>query len=149
VAGTLAVAAVGGALLSFGGPTGPSSGGVLSLALNLTGGGGSSSGGAYALQGAVTQPSIVGSAGGAYELTAGLFGIAVLRTPGTPSIGVRFTEDKLAELSWTGDASEFVLEFSPTVGPGAVWEPVSPQPTGNSFVTPCKQPARFFRFRKP
>lgn len=125
-----------------------SGGGVFSLAGNLAGGGGVSSGGGFILNGAVTQPGIRGSAGGAFELTAGLFGIAVIPDPGTPQIAVRFTEDKLAELSWDVDASGFVLEFSPSVGPDAVWQPVSPAPTGNTFVTPCQQPARFFRFRQ-
>ncbi|MBL9139730.1 MAG: hypothetical protein JNK85_27925 [Verrucomicrobiales bacterium] len=145
VGGVALVAAV----LGYGSAVGSSGGGVFSLAGNLAGGGGVSRGGAYVLTGAVTQPGILGSSGGAYELAAGLFGIAVIPTPGTPMIAVRFTEDKLAELSWAVDASGFVLEFSPSVGPDAVWQPVSPAPTGNTFVTPCQQPARFFRFRKP
>ncbi|MCC7376900.1 MAG: hypothetical protein IT581_19735 [Verrucomicrobiales bacterium] len=136
-------------VLSLGSVQGSLGGGAYTLDGNLAGGGGLSKGGNYTLVGAVTQPGTGGSAGGNYELTAGLFGPIVVRLPGTPGINMRFTDDKLAELSWEQDATGFVLEFSATVGPDANWQPVSPQPTGQSFITPCQQPARFFRFRKP
>lgn len=110
-------------------------------------GGGLSTGGGYVLEGALVLPTGAISTGGSYLLAGGL-------GPGEPGASqpIKFravlTPSKDAELSWEGDMAGYVLEFSPSLGPDANWQPVVPQPTGNSFLTPCAQPARFFCLRE-
>lgn len=132
-------------------------GGAFRLTGQVIGGGGTSQGGAFLLQGAVTQAatgrslSVVEPGGNPtdYRVIGGWLGPVSTGSPGRPSMKARLTEDKLAELNWDMDITGYVLEFSSSIGPGAVWQPVSPQPVGMSFTTPCQQPARFFRLRGP
>ncbi|MGE3311921.1 MAG: hypothetical protein AB7O66_18295 [Limisphaerales bacterium] len=130
-------------------------GGGLQLLGLVVGGGGLSGGGAYVLRGAVPSSasgrslSLVdpGTGEAPLVLIGGLIGSGPSTPPLRPAVRVRFTADKLAELSWDVDIGGYVLEFSPTVGELADWKPVDPQPVGNTFTTPCAQPARYFRLR--
>lgn len=134
---------------------GQAAGGDFRIVGNVVGGGGASAGGQYTLRGAVAQGgvgrsvSIVVPGSGTidYRLIGGWLGPLSAPIPAAPSLRVRFTEDKLAELTWDQDITGFVLEFSPAIGPKADWQPVIPQPVGSSFTTPCAQPARYFRLR--
>lgn len=122
-------------------------GGSFRLVGQAVGGGGASAGGDYAVVGTTVTGSATASRGGEFVLSGGLAPVQVVPNPAVP-MKVVFTSDKLAELSWPEGTTGYVLEFSPVVGPGAEWTPTSPQPVGNTFVTPCAQPARFFRLRK-
>lgn len=122
-------------------------GGGFALTGHAAGGGGLSTGGSYALVGAVILPTGTVSTGGGYSLSAGLGGSPASGT-GPVRLRANVTPAKDALLAWDGDAEEYVLEFSPVLGPDANWQPVVPQPTGNTFLTPCAQPARFFRLRR-
>jgi len=125
-------------------------GGRFRLMGQPVGGGGSSLGGVYSLQGSVLTPSggRSESIGQNFQLVGGTVLPSVARPNSVPVIRAVLTPDKLAELSWDMDIEGYVLEFSSTTGPGAVWQAVVPQPVGRSFTTPCAQPARFFRLRE-
>ncbi|MBL9126239.1 MAG: hypothetical protein JNL97_01270 [Verrucomicrobiales bacterium] len=135
---------------------GQATGGAFRLDAGPVGGGGESKGGTFALRGAVlatpggSSESVVvpGVGGPSFALIGGIWGPATGTAAKAPTIRAVLTPDKLAELTWDEETSGFVLEFSSTLGPTAVWTPVDPQPTGLRFVTPCQQPARFFRFRE-
>lgn len=149
----LALAAVLGGLASSGGLGRAEvlSGGAYRLTGILVGGGGLSAEGPLRLTGVILPSASGRTAGDGYVVTGGVVA-APGETPGLrPRIRARLTEDKLAELTWDEDliGLGYVLEFSPVLGPGENWQPASPQPTGTSFLTPCQQPARFFRFRRP
>ncbi len=150
--GAVVVAGAGLTLPWVGVGWGQAAGGDYRVAGQPVGGGGVSAGGEYSLVGAV-----LGSGGGAseglgggggYRLIGGVFSVIRSGPVVRPTLRAVLTGDKLAELTWDVDATGFVLEYSPVLGPDAVWQPVEPQPTGRSFVTPCQQPARFFRFRE-
>jgi hypothetical protein len=134
---------------------GQATGGAFRIVGNAVGGGGISAGGPYTLRGAVAQGGVgrstsmvePGSGTVDYRLIGGWLGPMTVPVPPRPTMRVRFTDDKLAELTWDQDISGWVLEFSPAIGPGADWQPVVPQPVGSSFTTPCAQPARYFRLR--
>lgn len=134
---------------AFGQSSTPSTGGGFSLFGNLAGGGGVSRGGDFTLSGGPVTSSLGASSGGVFRLAGGLIGVYVVETPGAPRIRVEFTPDRQARLSWPADATGFQLEFASQLGPAAVWQPVSPAPAGNAWVTPVDQPGRFFRLRQP
>lgn len=127
----------------------PSTGGEFSLFGNVAGGGGVSRGGDFTLSGGPVTSSVGASSGGAFRLAGGLIGVYVVESPGAPTIRVVYTSDGQAELSWPAEAIGFQLEHTSGLGPAAVWQPVSPAPTGSAFLTPFNQPARFFRLRQP
>ena len=41
------------------------------------------------------------------------------------------------------------LEWSPVVGPGAVWQPVTPDPYATPFIIPATNASQFFRVVDP
>jgi|GEM_PF-1555569 len=135
--------------------SGQVAGGPFRLRVDVVGGGGTSLGGPYTLRGAVSQGAVGRSTsviepGGVspdFRLIGGWLGPSMNLIPIRPVMRVRFTDDKLAELNWDVDITGYVLEFSSRIGPDADWEPVSPQPVGTRFTTPCAQPARYFRLR--
>lgn len=122
-------------------------GGGFGLTGLAVGGGGTSTGGTYTLHGAVPLGSGSGSQGGLFEVTGGILPGRFVPDP-TVLIQSVFT-NKLLGMAWPEEVNGYVLEYSPSLGPDAVWLPTDPQPTGNSFLSPCLQPARFFRLRKP
>lgn len=132
-------------------------GGGFRLTAQVVGGGGTSVGGTYVLRGAASHSaagrsvSVVepGTIPPDFQVIGGWLGPVTGAVVPRPSMRVRFTDDKLAELSWDIDISGYILEFSSSIGPDANWQPVSPQPIGMSFTTPCAQPARYFRLRSP
>ena len=153
IAGGLAVLLT---MTSVGPILGQSAGGAFRLVGQTVGGGGVSQGGAYSLRGGILTPSggrsegtlQPGGAGLDFQLVGGTVIPSGTGPIPVPKIRAILTADKLAELSWDMDIEGYVLEFSNTTGPGAVWQAVNPQPVGRSFTTPCAQPARFFRLRE-
>ena len=112
------------------------------------GGGGSSAGGPFQISGWVsTGPDSVMS-GGSFVLQGGLAPPEIVPED-RPSIRAVFTLDKAVAMTWSAASAGYVLEFSASLGPDAAWTPVNPQPTGATFTSPCQQPARYFRLRKP
>lgn len=123
-------------------------GDVFGLVGAVSAGGGTSVGDAFALSGWISTGADALMTGGSYALRGG-FAPPTLQPERRPSIRASFTASHDVEMVWDVAGTGYVLEFSPSLGPEAVWTPLLPQPTGNSFVTPCGQPARFFRLRKP
>lgn len=145
-------ALLGTAVLTFTGPaSGQAAGGEFRLTAQVVGGGGSSQGGDFVLRGAVSHSASgrsVSLLDPPFQVIGGVLGGLLAVPPARPQMQVRFTADKLAELTWDVDIAGYVLEFSSSFGPSADWQLVSPQPVGTSFTTPCQQPARFFRLRR-
>jgi hypothetical protein len=88
------------------------------------------------------------SSGEDFDLTCGLIGIyggsgdsVTLRAETTSTGDIR--------LWWSATAFGVRLESTTSVGEGAFWEPVSPAPSGNEYLTPPVSPARFYRLRQP
>jgi hypothetical protein len=52
-------------------------------------------------------------------------------------------------VSWPFDLSGCVLEYAEAMSENAVWQAVSPQPTGRSYTTPATGAQRYFRLRSP
>jgi hypothetical protein len=125
----------------------PLGGGRFTLDGRPVTGGGQSGGGAFAVAGAAGNAPSAVSQGGTFTVAGGLVGVAVVPGDVTPQLALTDTGD--AKLTWSGDATGYVLEFTPVIGEAADWQPVTPAPVGNTFTTPFNQPLRFFRLRKP
>lgn len=110
--------------------------------------GGTSSGGTYRLSGYVAAAGAETSSGESFDLTCGLVGVYVA-TGGDVELRVTLTPDGNARIWWAPEVTGYLLESAGAPGPGAVWEPVDPQPATNEYVTPPLESPRFFRLRKP
>ena len=120
------------------------------------GGGGASTGGAFALTGTIGQPDASApSSGGVFSLTGGFWALpAAVQTPGAPHLSVALTNG-LIMISWPRLADGFVLDQKTALNTGPIrtlWMQVEfPYQTNAThiFVTTPPSDMRFYRLRKP
>jgi hypothetical protein len=121
---------------------------------SVDGGGGTSSGGAYALSGTIGQPDAGPMTGGRFTLTGGFWAlVAAIPEPGAPALNVSLGGG-MVTLSWSRDTGGYLLDRTATLsGPSILWLPVlSPYQTNETqiFVTlPVSPNNQFYRLRKP
>jgi hypothetical protein len=125
----------------------PLSGGRFSLDGGPVTGGGQSGGGTFAVAGAPGEAATGPLSGGSFQVTGGLIGVAVI--PGNFALNIGSAPDGQVRIDWAAGAAGYVLEFTPSVGEFANWQPVTPAPAGNSFITSANQPLRFYRLHRP
>lgn len=118
----------------------------------IAGGGGTSTGGVYAVSGTIGQSATATMSGGGYSLTGGFWSIiAAVQTPGAPLLTVA-TSGKQATISWPVPASSFVLEESPNLTKGS-WAVSTTTLTTNNGVVSATVPAgsgyQFYRLHSP
>ena len=120
----------------------------------IAGGGGTSTGGTYAVSGTIGQHDAGGPMlGGNYSLTGGFWAlISVVQTPGVPNLTVTFVNPNSVKVSWPNTGSYTLLQnnnpaataswttsgYSITTANGTNSITITP-PTGNLF----------FRLSKP
>ena len=87
----------------------------------VAGGGGTSTGGTFAVSGTIGQHDAGGPmTGGNYSLTGGFWAlISVVQTPGTPNLTVRFVGPNSVVVSWPNTGS-YTLQQNSSVG-GGTW----------------------------
>ena len=118
----------------------------------LDGGGGQSSGGAYALSGTIGQPDAAMSSGGVYTLQGGFWSaVAVVPTEDAPWLRIARSDAKVV-LAWPNPSTGFHLQES--VGLTAPnWTDVNSLPNvigDEKQVSQALAPGtRFYRLRKP
>lgn len=114
----------------------------------VAGGGGTSTGGVYSVDGTIGQPDAGGPMiGGNYSLTGGFWAlISVVQTPGVPNLTVSFVSPNSVKVSWPDTGSYTLLQnsnpadsaswitsgYSITTANGTNSITVTP-PTGNLF----------------
>jgi hypothetical protein len=113
----------------------------------VAGGGGTSTGGTYRVNGTLGQPDAGGPMmGGNYSLTGGFWAlISVVPTPGTPNLVIRFVAPNSVKVSWPNTGSYTLLQssnpgggswttsgYSVTTSNGTNSITITP-PTGNLF----------------
>jgi hypothetical protein len=118
----------------------------------IAGGGGTSTGGNFALSGTIGQHATASMSGGTYSLTGGFWSIlSAVQTPGAPLLSVSLT-GKQATISWPAPASGFVLEESPNLTTGS-WSVSSTSLTTNNGVISASAPSgsgyQYFRLHNP
>ncbi len=105
-------------------------------------------GGGYTLNASASPAAPTVVAGGAYQGMTGPVSVspAVAVVPGAATLFIA-REGASLILTWAEDG--VILESADNLNGPVNWQPVTPAPTGKSFVTPADQPARFFRLNQP
>jgi hypothetical protein len=119
----------------------------------VDGGGGTSTGGVYAVSGTLGQPDAGAMAGGTFALTGGFWSMAdAVQTPGAPLLSINYSNGTV-RMFWPLPAPDWQLEAAlflpcrtndwtrmpPPYPTNATHCVVSePAPTGNKFYRLCK-----------
>jgi hypothetical protein len=131
----------------------------------MDGGGGTSTGGVYAISGTIGQPDAalpsdqngfpVIASGGGYTLVGGFW--TVIQQDGAPRLNIQIRAGELV-LSWPADSSGAFVQSATQLAPGSLnWARFGSEPirVGNEFqliigpaLTP-PNPIRFFRLVRP
>ena len=117
----------------------------------IDGGGGTSTGGVYAVSGTIGQPDAGKMSGGNYSIDGGFWGIvAAVQTPGAPLLSVERLGSAV-RVYWPLPATGFLLDQSLVVT--GAWSQVSFPYTTNSthisITVPAPTGNKFYRLRKP
>jgi hypothetical protein len=120
----------------------------------LDGGGGTSTGGVYAVSGTIGQPDAGTMSGGPYTLSGGFWGIlAAVQTQGAPWLTVFRTSTNTVVVSWPLPADGWVLGATNALPalPGP-WPQLAPPYQTNGanleFIEPTAAGNRFYRLHR-
>jgi hypothetical protein len=114
----------------------------------IDGGGGTSTGGVYAVSGTIGQPDAGELSGGTYALQGGYWGIFAVPVPGAPTLLILPAGLGLATISWNPNTPGFVLQMNNTIDNPAGWTD-APSGAGNPTSVPTSGDKKFYRLRKP
>ena len=117
----------------------------------IDGGGGTSTGGVFAISGTIGQPDAGVMSGGQYSLNGGFWGIvSAIQTPGAPLLSIQRVGGGVRVL-WPKPATDWLLDQSLTVT--GVWSqvafPYATNATDISVLVPAATGNRFYRLRRP
>ena len=120
----------------------------------IDGGGGTSTGGVYAVSGTIGQADASGPmAGGNYSLTGGFWSLlTVAPTPGAPMLTIRLTTTNTAIVSWPSSSAGFVLQQNASLTTpnwSAPSEPTYDNGTNRFIVVNPPTGIRFYRLSTP
>lgn len=115
----------------------------------VAGGGGTSTGGVYAVSGTIGQPDASGPmTNGQYSVTGGFWALPMLiQTPEAPTLQMTNAAPGFATIWWTPPTPGFVLQASASLSP-TNWV-AAPSGTNNPATVPLNVPTRFYRLFKP
>jgi len=116
----------------------------------IDGGGGTSTGGVYAVSGTIGQPDASQQimTGGDYSLTGGFWALYAVQTPGAPVLTILPAGPGQAAVSWSpATGTNWVLQESLSLSP-VNWTN-SPSGSTNSIIVPATLPTKFYRLFKP
>jgi hypothetical protein len=121
----------------------------------IDGGGGTSTGGVFALSGTIGQPDAGQMTNGPYSLAGGFWGVVALQTAGAPPLLVERLVDGTVRVFWELPAPGFVLEcVTSLANPPATnaWSPAVETYQTNAthiFITvPNPAGKKFYRLRR-
>lgn len=116
----------------------------------LDGGGGTSTGGVYAVSGTIGQPdaSQQPMIGGNYSLQGGFWALYAVQTPGAPTLSIVPAGPEQALLSWSpATETNWILQENLNLAT-TNWVD-SPSGWTNPVVVPATLPTKFYRLHKP
>lgn len=116
---------------------------------SVAGGGGTSTGGVYSVTGTIGQADAGSTmSGGSFSVDSGFWSfIAVVQTPGAPTINIARAGPGQTTITWTPPTAGFVLQETFSLSP-ANWTN-SPSGSTNPVVVPATLPTKFYRLFKP
>jgi hypothetical protein len=114
----------------------------------MDGGGGTSTGGVYAVSGTIGQPDAGGPmTNGQYAVTGGFWVLPeAVQTEGAPTLSITSAGAGQATVSWTPPSTNWVLQESVNLTSG--WTN-SVSGATNPVVVPATLPKKFYRLFKP
>jgi hypothetical protein len=115
----------------------------------IAGGGGTSTGGVYAVSGTIGQPDASGPlTNGQYSVTGGFWALpTAVQVTGAPTLAIAPAGAGQATISWTPATPGFVLQETLSLSPAAWSNSVSG--ATNPVLVPATLPTRFYRLFKP
>jgi hypothetical protein len=115
----------------------------------IDGGGGTSTGGVYAVTGTIGQPDAGGPmTNGQFSVTGGFWALpTAVQTPGAPALAIVPATPGFATVSWSPNTPGFVLQETLSLWP-TNWVNSSSGAT-NPVVVSATLPGKFYRLRKP
>ena len=119
----------------------------------IDGGGGTSTGGVYAVTGTIGQPDAGAMSGGNFTLEGGFWGVvAAVQTPGAPWLTITLNSQlSTLTVSWALSATSWQLQATTNLATtGSIWTEYSYQTNGATCCRIESPPAgnRFYRLRK-
>jgi hypothetical protein len=115
----------------------------------LDGGGGTSTGGVFAVSGTIGQPDAGGPmTNSQYSVTGGFWALPIgVPTPGLPTLLILRGAPGLATISWSPTTPGFVLQMSDNLTTPN-WSD-TPSGAANPATVPATLPSKFYRLRRP
>lgn len=115
----------------------------------IDGGGGTSTGGVFAVRGTIGQPEAGGPmTGGSFAVTGGFWALPIaVQTPGAPTLTIARVNASQVRISWAPNTPGFVLQETATLTPPN-WVN-SPSGAANPVTVASSPNAKFYRLRKP
>ena len=113
----------------------------------VDGGGGTATGGVYAVSGTIGQPDAGAPMnGGQFSLTGGYWAMIAVQTGDAPYLAIVVSGASEATISWEPDDPGWVLQETSDLT--AAWTNSPSGPT-NPVVVPATLPTMFYRLHKP
>jgi len=114
----------------------------------IAGGGGTSAGGQYSLNGSIGQHDAIGPlTNGQYSVTGGFWALPqVVQVVGAPTLTITAVAPNQAQISWSPATLGFVLQETLSLSP-TNWVNSASGAT-NPVVVPAALPAKFYRLNK-
>lgn len=115
----------------------------------IDGGGGTSTGGVFTVNGTIGQPDAGGPlTGGGYSLIGGFWALPfAVQTPGAPALAIAPFSPGQARISWTPNTPGYVLQENVNLST-TNWVN-SPSGASNPVIVPATLPLKAYRLRKP
>jgi len=119
----------------------------------VAGGGGTSTGGVYSVNGTIGQPDAGGvMAGGQYSVTGGFWSLFAVQTHGAPTLRIFLTQTNTAIVAWPASSTGYSLQSNPILGTtnwSAVTNNVNIAGAENQVTISPPSGARYFRLWHP
>jgi hypothetical protein len=114
----------------------------------IAGGGGTSTGGVFAVSGTIGQADAGGAmTGGQYSLTGGFWSLYAVQTPGAPLLTITFANNQ-AIVSWPASATGWMLQTNGNLGT-TNWVNYGASVVNNSVTNSPTRGKLFFRLVNP
>ena len=113
----------------------------------ISGGGGTSTGGVYAVSGTIGQPDASSAmTGGSYSLTGGFWALYAVQTPGAPLLTITYSGNQ-AVVSWSPSITGWTLQTNTALASGT-WGNYLGTVVNNSVTNSPPKGNLFFRLKQ-
>ncbi|HRD05012.1 MAG TPA: hypothetical protein PK942_09835 [Verrucomicrobiota bacterium] len=121
----------------------------------IDGGGGTSTGGVFAVTGTIGQPDASSTAmtGGVYSVTGGFWALQAVQTPGAPLLSIARTATNTVAVWWPSPSTGWILQQNTNSVASVNWSNVVTTPvddgTHKTVIISPPTGNRFYRLFKP